>query len=299
MKHATVRFAAPAVALLWILAGCRDKAPAPAPPEPASAEAPAPEPAPTEVSAPEPAPPPSPDEGLRAKAQAAWDAGRAATLKLTKLEPSDVWCMQQALAVQPDAELQRHVERLRETLRADPFYRLVQPAAPRPVLPPEPGAGLMKLYSYLMASVADPEDRALATLREYLALDGADYVLTHQLLVLDWSRDAGRALPDDLTRQAPALLDKILAEHSKDTAFSDLYAERAAILIQHGVGSPEAQAEWIRIIVDAQQPDGTWGNLSWDIEFDGQKATTRNSASHTITLSMMALRLWLGPATAK
>jgi len=58
-----------------------------------------------------------------------------------------------------------------------------------------------------------------------------------------------------------------------DDSFSDLYAERAAILLRFGDQKPSNAAQWVEIIVNAQLQDGSWGLYSENLTFDSESTT--------------------------
>jgi hypothetical protein len=176
----------------------------------------------------------------------------------------------------------------------DAGLRLVDSSQPQPVLPADPGRGLLRFASYVLAPVGQPAFRARSFIEQFISEAGDGYVLTHQILVVAWAREQGLKLPASVVHRNQQLLKALEREHDADTKFSDLYAERAAILIMYGDPAPEKVAAWIGLIVDAQGDDGTWGAFSQTIVFDGQKVFSRTGEpSHTQSWALLALASYL------
>jgi len=237
--------------------------------------------------------PPGPSDALRQQAEDAYAMAREAMLSTPLNESDQVWNLQRVLESTPDDQLEAHVLAQLGALEGDPFELLINPEAGRSVLPEDPGSGLFLWFNYLLASVGTPEDRAIEWISNYLSAVASGYVLTHQILVIEWARQTGLEVPTTITSQLEPLLERLSAEHVADTAFSDLYAERAAVLLLYGDASPQQAATWVTIIVDSQVENGTWEGGEITVSFDSETATTDAATNHTTTLSMLALRLYL------
>lgn len=157
---------------------------------------------------------------------------------------------------------------------------IVREASERPGLPPDPYAGLYtpgadggelpkawarlgrnaygRMAGWLHAAANAPGRTPPAGLVESLVTErNADYVRTHQYLTLRLLRDRGCAGGLLVEAALERLLDEIEAEQRSDPWFSDLAAERIAVLLFGGRSVPEMPA-WIGLLVDAQEPDGRW-----------------------------------------
>lgn len=176
----------------------------------------------------------------------------------------------------------------------DPSLRLVDLSQPQPVLPLDPGRGLQRFANYVSAPVAQPTFRARRFIVQFISEAGAGYVLTHQILVIEWAREQGLKLPASVEDRKQQLLNALEREQDADPKFSDLYAERAAVLIMYGDPAPEKMAAWIAVIVDAQKDDGSWGTFGQTVVYDGAKSFSRvGEPSHTQSWALLALASYL------
>ncbi len=235
----------------------------------------------------------NPEATLHAQAEQAYTAGLADLMRVTQPRVGEVWLLQKILSSHPDEKLQNYVNDMVRRLATDPFVRLIHPAAVPPNLPEDPGKGLGRLGIYFMAPIGAPAERAVSFIRDYLARDETGYILTHQLLVLVWAEEAGLELPAELLAMKPKLLDKIREEHLNDPTFSDLYAERAALLMLFGAPTPEEAALWTQTTIDAQQKYPNWRGLSWTYAYDGAAQEVTGDPVHTQALALTILRLYL------
>ena len=90
------------------------------------------------------------------------------------------------------------------------------------------------------------------------------------------------------------LLARILDEQVKERGFSDLYAERVALLLLSGRSVNRGQLEgWIETILDSQKDTGDWGEQNWDVEYDGETVPVRKQVIHTHMLCLTALHYFL------
>ena len=242
---------------------------------------------------------PAPAErDLRARAEEAFEAARAQTLQ----EPLDVrldavWHIDMLLRVRPDPQLAWWADVRRRIVSDHKSYRLVEPTAPRVPLPKDPGTGLEKWYTYMEAPFGRPEQLAAEFIAEYLGPELAapekGYILTHQLAVLEWSKQTGLELPPYLTAMKPVLLARIAAEHAKDDTFSDLFVERMFFLVIWGDPSDAELERTVRIIVDAQVEPGVWAPPPVTLTYDGESHFTEVEPEHARKMAMVVLAEYL------
>ncbi len=205
----------------------------------------------------------------------------------------DVWVLQEICKLAPDKALQQLVNDSVAKFIGDPFLRLIDPNAPRVDLPADPGTGLTRFYNYMLAPFGTHRDRAVSFVNDFLATDESGYVLTHQFLVREWAEQIGFELSDQLVTKKQEILGRILQEQLTDNSFSDLYAERVAILLRFGDPKPSDAAQWVQTIVNAQLQDGSWGLYSEKVTFDGESTTGEPGVSHTVALALLSLRVYL------
>ena len=238
------------------------------------------------------------DDDLAARAQEAFEAARAKTLR----EPLDgridaVWHTDLVLAIRPDPQLQFWADTRRRLQSRHLTYRLVEPSAALTELPEDPGSGLAKWYVYMRAPFGTPRELAARYVAEYLgpelAAPESGYVLTHQLTVLEWSRMTDLPLPEELWERKPVLLARIAEEHAADDTFSDLFAERICFLSVYGNPSDEELERSVRIIVEAQTEPGVWAPPPITLSYDGESRETEVEPEHARKMSMVALAEYL------
>ncbi len=200
------------------------------------------------------------DAELRRQAESSLTLGRWAFLAKTRVTVDTVWTLRKALEAQPDERLMAWADERAAELSGDKFARLLQPDAKRPILPEGQGTGMQQLGNYILAAVGAPADRAVRVIDEFTATAQRSYGLTHQVFVIKWAAETGLDLPSEVRQRVPGLLKKIAAELAVDRRFSDLYAERVALLLFFGDPSEQDAARWTRKIVDEQGEDGLWGS---------------------------------------
>jgi hypothetical protein len=174
------------------------------------------------------------------------------------LDAGLVWNLQQVQRMRPDPRQQPLVDEAVGRLAGTPYERLVNPKAPHPRLPEDPGEGSKRLSNYLKAPLGEPRERAIEWITEYVAEPGFGYNLTHQFLVLQWARHTGLELPDSLLDLQPELLRLIEEEQKGARTFSDMYAERTGLILMYGSPPREVAEVWILAIVEKQLEDGMW-----------------------------------------
>ncbi len=203
---------------------------------------------------------------------------------------SDIWVLQRLIRIRPHAGLERLVELWKGKLAAEPQGRLIDPGAPRVPLPEDPGQGVQRFYQYVQAPFGRPESRALAFIRDFVSSDETGYVLTHQFLVIEWAKQSGLDLPEAVVAMRPRLLERIAVEQGADARFSDLFTERAALLIQFAESPPSAGPDWIEVLLAAQHPEGGWEDPAPTvIDFYGQRLQSWHPRSHTMSWATLAL----------
>jgi len=205
-----------------------------------------------------------------------------------------VWILQRLHRTFRDQRLGDFIGRGVEDLHANDAISLIDPRAAKVHLPEHPGRGFERFATYVLAPLGLPETRAIEFLTAFLADDERGYVQTHQLLGLEWAKEAGLDLPDLLLGRIPILLARITVEQNADPSFSDLFAERAAILLAFASPSRADAARWVAIILGAQEADGSWVDAQGvALAYDGAHATTRHPRPHTTAFAAAALGFYL------
>lgn len=210
------------------------------------------------------------------------------------MEPGEAWFVQRLARQRPeDAALRALVARTEERLADHRAARLLHPDAAPIALPENPGRGIMRLATYIFAPLGAPPERAVAFIDAFTATPSSAYVLTHQWLVLAWAEDVGLALPAGVAARRDGLLARIAAEQAADGLFSDLFAERAAILLAFGEPSAAEAARWVEVIAAAQPADGRWVSAQSTLSYDGQHGTARHPWVHTTGFVAAAMGFYL------
>jgi hypothetical protein len=209
-------------------------------------------------------------------------AGAVAALRQGEpMEIGEAWFLQQLAAEREDAALQALVEDTGRRLADHRAARLLRADAPSPALPENPGRGIERLANYVFAPVGTPPERAAAFIDDFTATPGTGYVLTHQLLVLEWARSVGLPLPTPVAARRNDLLARIANEQAADAAFSDLFAERAAILLAFSTPAGADADRWMDVIAAAAPADGRWVSAKSMLSYDGQQAAASHPWLHT------------------
>ncbi len=243
--------------------------------------------------------PAGPDVGadgprLAGGAKRAFARGIAALQRGSALNIGELWFLQKLCGVHPDEDLGRLVERAVERLASNRAAHLVNPTVPRAALPANPGRGMTRLANYVLAPAGKPESRAIDFIADFVASEETGYVLTHQLLVLEWAQSTGLELPDTVRLRKQELLGRIAREHAAAPGFSDLFAERATILLAFAPPPPAEAARWIDTILAAQLPDGRWVQSAKSyITYDGQTSVARHPWTHTSGFAAAAIGFYL------
>ncbi|MCF7973549.1 MAG: hypothetical protein K9N55_07020 [Phycisphaerae bacterium] len=232
-------------------------------------------------------------QALRIQALKAYKAGLAAAMQEPISNVGDAWLLQEINRLAPDQALQHRINNTVESNMLDPFLKLIDPCAPCVELAAKPGDGLNRFYNYMLAPFGTPREQALSLIHDFVAINSSGYILTHQFLLLQWAEQIGFELPENLVIKKQDFLERILQEQLKNLSFSDLYTERAAILLHFGNQDPSNAANWVQTIVDAQLEDGNWGIYFETITFDGESISGELGVSHINALALLSLRTYL------
>ena len=230
---------------------------------------------------------------LATRVEKSYNSGVAAIKQEPDLTVGEVWLLQEIIKLKPDETLQQIVNEKTAALAGHPYLRLIDPTAPLVKLPEDSSAGFSRFYNFMTAPFGFPKERAISLISDFLTTDETGYVLTHQFLALIWAEQTGLELPKNLVGQKQKLLERILQEQLTDDVFSDLYAERVAVLCHFGKPKPLDAAHWIRTIISAQLQNGSWGLYAENLTFDGRLISGRPGAAHTIALALLSLRNYL------
>jgi hypothetical protein len=231
------------------------------------------------------------------EAMGARDRGLNRLMREDALDAGEVWVMQKVAPFLDDEALSTRIAHWVWAMRREeaPMLALVDPRAPRPSLREERGSGALRLQGYLVASVAEPVSEAAVRIQEFLEEPASKYLLTHQLLVLIWWEEV-RGFPPPIPGDArERLVARVMEEQMASAEFSDLFAERAFLLGHFGGACVEDLAEWARIIRNAQEADGTWGELQWSLEYAGREYQV-SGMTHPAALAIGALQAYVNAA---
>ena len=236
----------------------------------------------------------APKGSLRERARETFEAARKTVLASAHTEIDAVWFVQIVLQEREDAELAAWVENQIPLHENEPFHPIIAAKGPsKSQLGPDPGHGIARWGNYLLASVANPEARAMRWLSDYLALDASGYILTHQLTALLWAEALNRPIPESLRAKRSHLLARIAAEESRDPGFSDLWIERAALLTAFSKPDVAMLTHWTDRIVEHHLGGGDFGDGASAIEFDGQVLVADQKREHLRGLAMIVLAKYL------
>ncbi len=215
------------------------------------------------------------------------------------LQVDALWAVHKMIGIAADPMLSAYLDSRKRYVRdLDPFRLLVDSSAKRVPLPLDPGKGSKKFYNFVLASVGSPADRAVSFISQFLSVRESGYFLTHQFLVIIWAEETGLVLPEAISRKKNELLDQIFDEQSKDSAFSDLYAERAAILILYSDPPLMLAEKWVKTILSARLSSGGWGEFKSDLIYDGEKYSVRHTPDHTRVLCLLTLKSYMVKCSA-
>ncbi len=206
-----------------------------------------------------------------------------------------LWALQQLLRLQELPPLRAYLEGSVVRCAGEPGAVLLDTDSPQWALPEDPGRGLTRFWNFVLAPMGSPAPRAGEFVARFVSTDEQGYVLTHQLLTLAWARQTGVPLPAAAWQREAELLRRIAEEQAGDPGFTDLFAERAAILLLYAGPDEGAARRWIDTIVGAQRPEGHWQDPTGRsvIVYDGTKSVGKHRLGHTNALALLALRAFL------
>jgi hypothetical protein len=230
---------------------------------------------------------------LQTQAADAYTSGSAAIMREPVLSVDEIWVLREILKIIQNEALQQFVTDKTASLGEHPFLRLIDPGGSRVDMPTDPDSGFTRFYYYVLAPFGKPEKRAISFINDFVATEESGYILTHQFLVLEWAKQTGLELPKKLRNKRKGILERMLQEQLADDSFSDLYAERAAILLRFKKPKAKDAANWIHTIVRSQLEDGNWGRFSKELTYDGQSSISNPTAAHTTSLSLLSLIIYL------
>lgn len=232
---------------------------------------------------------------LKTRSEKAFDKAKKAMLSDKTIEIDVVWLLKKVLKSYPDKELEKLIEQREAAFFNHPMLIMITPHAPRIPLPTTPLRGLDQYYTYVQSPFGEPKELAIQYLNDYLAKPASGYILTHQLLVLIWAEETSLILSPELQNRKKDLWEKIYAEQSDDTGvfYIDLYAERAALLLEYGKVSLSDAEKWIELLILLQNKTGSWPTTHAVLQYDGQFGSSLPPPSHTTVLAMTALRNYI------
>jgi len=210
-----------------------------------------------------------------------------------QLAVDELWALKNISILNSDKKLQKFVEGKISTVSKDPFILLLDPEAKRVPLPKDLGKGAFQLYHFMLSPVGKPKSRAISFLKEFLSMDTSGYILNHQLLALEWAKKTELISTTSFQLRKEQLLDSIYKEQKQDKQFSDLYTERAVILMNYGDSSLKDQKEWIMTMINARTAFGGWGIFETNTTFDGQEAIIKPGDIHTRVLVIWSMQLYI------
>ncbi len=106
-----------------------------------------------------------------------------------------------------------------------------------------------------------------------------------------WLRSLG--LPIDLKAKKRAVLRRISAEQAGAELFSDLYAERVAILLHFSKPSASDAHRWMHTMVNAYLENGMWAHYSESMVYDGETIIGAPGVNYTRVLALLSIRVYL------
>ena len=145
----------------------------------------------------------------------------------------------------------------------------------------------------MSAPFGKPKKRAISFLKQFVEINANGYILTHQYMVIEWAKQTGVIASNAFESKKSELLEKIYQEQKLDLDFSDLYAERSAILLNYGNVSKQDARKWLITIINSHQTFGGWGEFTTKETFDGQEATIKPSNIHTRVLVLWSMQQYI------
>lgn len=214
-----------------------------------------------------------------------------------------IWVLQKIYALYPDQGLAAYIKIMREHHAGSELEKLISPGVSTEPEYNKNAKGLDLLLNYTHSVFFNSHDLGNQLLKEYLSEDKQGYILTHQFIALVWGEEQRKNIPKNLLANKTRLLQKILDEHRDDPIFHDLYAERAAFLLNYMNESLSIKEieEWVKRIVISQLNDGQWEGGSYQVYTDyygtGLVTPTAGKVSdqrdHTTVLAIWVLAKYL------
>ncbi|CAK0749270.1 hypothetical protein CCP4SC76_2020001 [Gammaproteobacteria bacterium] len=245
-------------------------------------------------------PPARTKQRLADQVEAVFQSELTLLLAAPSLPTDALWALQEMDRILPNPKIAAFLsDKKADTSEKDVFWPLLEPTAKRPHLPDDPGSGSRKIYHFLLSSIGEPPERAIALLTQFLSTRESGYLLAHQFLVLEWARQTGLPLTAELQAKRGEVLGWILAEQEQDKQFSDLYAERTAILLLFSPPKPPLAQTWVKTILAARKPSGGWGEFQTQLTYDGEHSILKHGTDHTRVLALLALRAYASSLKAQ
>jgi hypothetical protein len=220
-------------------------------------------------------------------------------LQHIRWEPGEVWLLQKYLELRDTSTINNDVDNLINSLSDHPFEVIVNSNSKPIILPSNPGRGFEKFTNYCIAPFGEPSERAASFIESFLSTKESGFVLTHQILVIVWAQDKNLSLSKDIIRNKKNLLKQIRKEQDldEDEEFTDLYAERAMILLRYGKPTITEAIRWINKIIESQQENGGWYAYKNIITYDGETifvgGIQKSDIPHATALCMLTLAEFL------
>lgn len=211
-------------------------------------------------------------------------AGMNWALGQRSFQPGDLWVLSQIDDARASHRARQTIERYQG--RLGPFEGLLRSGFDGGEPPEEwsrlEGNPYARIGVWLFHAGNYPARRPPEAVVEEL-MEGrySDYLLAHQYVALRILFDRGAVTGERVEAALADLLDRMEAEQREDEVFSDLHAERVALLL-HGGRRPQALSAWIARILDHQEKDGRW-------ETPPHPYPTRIEDLHTTLLCLWAL----------
>ena len=209
--------------------------------------------------------------------------GLAWVLQQDELEVGDLYALQQLQRVPAQARVRAELAARAGSL--GPFEGLVRPGT-LAARPKEwdglKGQRYAPIATWLYhASNAPAVPTPEPVLKELLAGSHSEYLLAHQYLALRILSERGVITGPGLAARLEQLLRDIEGEQRAEAGFSDLFAERQALLLSGGRVPPDT-LRWIARILVAQEDDGHW-------RVPRHPYPTTLNETHTTLVSLWAL----------
>lgn len=214
-------------------------------------------------------------------------------MSVQQIRVDELWALKKISQLSNDDALKKFIDIKSSAIKHDPFLLLLDNKAKKMSLPLDSGKGSQKLFHFMMAPFGQPAKRAFGFTKEFLAYELTGYLLAHQLLVLEWAEQMGSFDTKSFSQRKKELLNKLYKEQNNDSVFSDLYAERAAILLNSKTGKRKEHEQWIDNMIESRQKTGGWSEFELKQAFDGEPALIKPGNMHTRVLVLWAMQIYL------